>query len=124
MAARRKVVGELVDRRASRTEPRVLVDVPERSRRMPTPPRGLSAESRETWRSFWSSDVAHAVDRASDMAGIRRWIRTVDEYEQVSAAIRQTPFVTGSMGQQRLNPLASTLRASPACSWRSRTTTG
>ena len=44
-----------------------------------------------------------------DLARIERWILTWDEYEKVSAILKQVPLVKGSTGQPAMNPLLSYL---------------
>ena len=80
--------------------PPVAVTVPE-------PPGGLLKCSRERWESFWRSTVSQAVDYVSDRPRLERWIRWLDEWERTYRKLRKAELVTtGSMGQQRLNPLA------------------
>lgn len=75
----------------------------------PKPPSGLLTSSRERWASFWGSQAALAVDLASDMPRLIRWIQVSDEYDRTAKAIRQARLVKGSMGQPVLNPLVSYL---------------
>ena len=77
--------------------------------RLPVPraPPGLLAVSRKRWRAYWLSTLAQAVDRQVDLPLIERWISLSDEYERVTAILRQTRLVKGSVGQPTLNPLAS-----------------
>jgi P27 family predicted phage terminase small subunit len=57
--------------------------------------------------SFWRSTVSQAVDYVSDRPRVERWIRWLDEWERTYRKLRKADLVTtGSMGQQRLNPLA------------------
>lgn len=73
---------------------------------IPKSPKGLLASSRKRWASFWQSAVAKAVDTASDMHRIERWIRAVDEYERVGVVLRKQRVVRGSTGQLVMSPLA------------------
>lgn len=75
----------------------------------PKPPSGLLTSSRERWANFWDSQAALAVDLASDMPRLIRWIQATDEYDRTARAIRQARLVKGSMGQPVLNPLVSYL---------------
>lgn len=76
---------------------------------MPKPPSGLLASSRERWRKFWDSRAALAVDLASDMPRLARWIQALDEYERTAQVVRKSRLVKGSMGQPVLNPLVAYL---------------
>lgn len=69
----------------------------------PTAPRGLLARSRDIWKRFWSSELSEHVDREADMYRVERWIRDVDELERAWRLFRSERFVTGSMGQVRIN---------------------
>jgi P27 family predicted phage terminase small subunit len=46
----------------------------------------------------------------ADRYRLERWITTVDEYERISAAFKQTRIVKGSTGQPVLNPLSQYLQ--------------
>ncbi len=72
----------------------------------PAPPATLLKVTRDIWTSFWSSDVARAVDRNSDMHSLIRWIKAVDEYERTLPTLRKYRLVKGSTGQPVLSPLA------------------
>jgi P27 family predicted phage terminase small subunit len=50
------------------------------------------------------------VDREADRYRVERWITTVDEYERINAAFKQTRIVKGSTGQPVLNPLSQYLQ--------------
>lgn len=76
---------------------------------IPRPPPGLTAASRRRWTTYWTSKVAGAADRQSDLHRVERWIVSVDEYEKVNDVFRKTRLVKGSMGQPVLNPLAAYL---------------
>ena len=75
----------------------------------PKPPAGLLKPSRDRWRQFWASQAADAVDLASDMPRLVRWIQVSDEYDRAAKVIRQSRLVRGSMGQPVLNPLVAYL---------------
>ena len=79
------------------------------ARPVPRAPAGLLTSSRKRWRAYWESNLAQAVDRQVDLARIERWILTSDEYEKVSATLKQVPLVKGSTGQPAMNPLLSYL---------------
>jgi P27 family predicted phage terminase small subunit len=84
-----------------------LSGAPDQGRAVPRAPAGLLASSRKRWRTYWESNLAQAVDRQVDLARIERWILTSDEYEKVSATLKQVPLVKGSTGQPAMNPLLS-----------------
>ena len=69
----------------------------------PACPRGVLKRSREIWARFWESELADHVDRTADLYRVERWIRDADELERAWRLFRQARFVTGSMGQTRLN---------------------
>lgn len=57
------------------------------------------------WERFWASPIAQAVDRASDLPRIERWITYVDEWHRALRGFRKSRLVEGSQGQPVLNPL-------------------
>ena len=71
----------------------------------PKPPPGLLKPSRDRWARFWESRAALAVDTASDMPRLIRWIQVTDEYDRAMKVITGARLVKGSMGQPVLNPL-------------------
>jgi len=75
----------------------------------PKPPAGLLKPSRDRWRAFWESQAAQAVDVASDLPRLVRWIQCSDEYDRAAKVIRASRLVRGSMGQPVLNPLVNYL---------------
>ena len=74
---------------------------------IPTPPQGLLKAQREVWDQFWTSDVALAIDPASDLPVVSRWIGTVDELHRTQTEVRRMKDKTtlGSSGQLRLHLL-------------------
>jgi P27 family predicted phage terminase small subunit len=50
--------------------------------------------------SFW-------ILKPGDLAGLERWIVSVDEWARAMRALRRQRIVEGSTGQPALNPLAS-----------------
>jgi P27 family predicted phage terminase small subunit len=58
------------------------------------------------WTSFWESDVAAAVDPATDLPGLYRYIVAFDEYLHAVTAMRRKRVVRGSTGQPVVNPIA------------------
>ncbi len=81
----------------------VAVSAPEEERVVPAVPPGILKRSREIWARFWKSELADHVDREGGLYRIERWIRDVDELERAWRLFRSERFVTGSMGQTRLN---------------------
>lgn len=75
----------------------------------PKPPAGLLKPSRDRWAQFWESRAALAVDLASDMPRLLRWIQVTDEYDRTAKVVREARLVKGSMGQPVLNPLVGYL---------------
>src|SRR6266508_1332870 len=98
----RKPIGQ---RQGHHTQATLALVPSPRKRPIPRPPDGLLPSSRKAW-VYWQSDVARVADPV-DLPRIERWIKTLDEYERVSAILRQTLLVHGSTQQPVLNPLAS-----------------
>ncbi len=74
----------------------------------PACPRGLLKRTRERWESYWSSDVARAVDPIADLHCVERWIAALDEYERVLPQVRRKRTLDTAQGVV-LNPLATYL---------------
>ncbi len=85
------------------------VELREDAPEVPTCPKGLLKRTRERWASYWSSDVARAVDPIADLHCVERWIHALDEYERVYPLVKRKRVVTGSQEQEVLNPLATYL---------------
>lgn len=75
----------------------------------PKPPAGLLKPARDRWRKFWDSPAAQAVNPASDMHRLTRWIQATDEYDRAAKVVKQARLVRGSTGQPSLNPLVAYL---------------
>jgi P27 family predicted phage terminase small subunit len=73
---------------------------------VPPAPRGLLKATREAWAAFWSSPVAAAVDRVSDLPAVERLFELRDERQRCWRAVRSERLVVGSKGQVAINPLA------------------
>ncbi len=71
----------------------------------PACPRGLLKRTRERWESYWSSDVARAVDPIADLHCVERWIVALDEYERVYPKVRRQRTIDTMQGVV-LHPLA------------------
>lgn len=69
----------------------------------PTPPAGLSPESRKLWQRTLSE---YAFSTGTDLALLAELCRTTDRLRDVQASIAATGLtVTGAVGQVRPNPL-------------------
>jgi P27 family predicted phage terminase small subunit len=77
---------------------------------VPAAPAGLLKSSVVVWEAFWVSDVAQAIDPASDMHRVERWITYLDEWGRAMRAFRKARLSTGSTGQLVLSPLAAYVR--------------
>jgi P27 family predicted phage terminase small subunit len=71
---------------------------------------GLLKPSVEAWEAFRRSEVAQAIDVASDMPRVERWITYLDEWGRAMRALRKARLSTGSTGQLVLSPLAGYVR--------------
>jgi hypothetical protein len=94
-------------RRLHRKRLTVLVDG--RAVQVPEPPRGLSASRLSAWNAYWRSPAgaASASDVNHTDAVYRLWGQ-YQQYDRVAAAVASKPILSvGSMGQERLSPLAS-----------------
>jgi hypothetical protein len=80
--------------------------VPMPAKEPPAAPRGLLTSSKRDWTAFWASDVATIV-QDSDLPALERLWLLRDERKRFARVFRDSPFVAGSKGQQRLNPAAS-----------------
>lgn len=72
---------------------------------VPEPPDGLLPETVDDWGSYWSSDVAQAIEPDSDMPAVRRLFQLYDDHERARRAYVSQPIVEGSQGQPVLNPM-------------------
>lgn len=72
----------------------------------PRAPTGLSKQVQSWWRTFWESDVAGVV-HPENMPALRRLFNMYDERERAQAIVKKALVVKGSVGQVRVNPLAS-----------------
>lgn len=92
-------------RRNARTTTGALTVIKGGSAAVPDPPPGLLKTSRDRWRGFLSSEVARALDLASDLPALERWIKATDEYDRVAKVVKKSRVVRGSMGQPVAHPL-------------------
>jgi hypothetical protein len=70
----------------------------------PRMPRGLCKSAQIAWVAYWN-DVISGVTRESDTSLVLRWIKDVDRYHRLIAEADHAPMVTGSTGQQVVNPI-------------------
>ena len=82
-----------------------------RSASVPACPPGFLDDVEGRWLSFWSSDVANAVDRQSDMPAVIRLFTLYDERERGLQSFRRERLVRGSQGQVVLNPIGRLMAA-------------
>jgi P27 family predicted phage terminase small subunit len=92
----------------AKTDPKSAKTGP-KSREMRAP-KGLLAATKRIWSAYWNSPASRAADPGADRYRVERWITTVDEYERINAAFKQTRIVKGSTGQPVLNPLSQYLQ--------------
>ena len=73
------------------------------------PPTGLKAPGRR----LWTGVVVSYILTPAELAMLEQAARTADELERLEKAVRELPdlVVTGSMGQPRMHPLLSEVRA-------------
>jgi hypothetical protein len=73
------------------------------------PPTGLKAPGRR----LWTGVVVSYILTPAELAMLEQAARTADELERLEKAVRALPdlVVTGSMGQPRMHPLLSEVRA-------------
>lgn len=88
----------------------MLRALPAKARRIPTPPKDITAEARAAWRAFWLSPIAQAIDLNADGTALRRWIVAVSQRETLLDEIAGAETTKGSTGQDRLNPRYATLK--------------
>lgn len=69
--------------------------------------RSLLKSTRARWRAYLESDVALAVDAASDWPALERLFLMYDERERYRRELHKTPLVEGSMGQTVSHPFES-----------------
>lgn len=68
------------------------------------PPRGLSKPARAAWDAFWEDRPAALMTPAAKVVLVR-WIDALDRYLRTVAEADEQPLVTGSQGQDVINPL-------------------
>ncbi len=74
----------------------------------PAPPPGLSAARKQSWAAYWQSEAGIATATTGDFDSATTLWGLYREVDRVSKLLRAAPaMTTGSMGQQRVNPLAA-----------------
>lgn len=68
------------------------------------PPAGLCDEARAAWGDFWADRPALLLTPSSKVV-LLRWVVALDRYLRTSAEADEQPLVTGSQGQDVINPL-------------------
>ena len=76
---------------------------------IPSAPDGIAPELVESWREYWESPLAKATDAGSKLNAATRLWQMYDLRNKHHAAYCDQPLVTGSQGQQVLNPLGRQL---------------
>lgn len=102
MPRTKKPAGQAVDRRNGRKAD--LTSLPGGALAKPDPPDGLCNESVRQWDAYWESTAA-SVQTPADRGVVLRWIDAVDRYLRMLGEADQRPLMTGSTGQQVVNPL-------------------
>jgi hypothetical protein len=75
---------------------------------VPSPPPGLSAARRRSWEAYWESEAGRAAAQTGDLDTARTLWGLYGEFDKVTRLLHDSPTMTmGSMGQKRVNPLAS-----------------
>jgi P27 family predicted phage terminase small subunit len=73
--------------------------------RMPKPPDGMLAKTRDRWKVYWLSEIARAT-REAHIPIVERLFMRYDERERAYRSVRKQGRVTkGSMGQLVPHPL-------------------
>jgi P27 family predicted phage terminase small subunit len=94
------------DRRKRRNVRGVRVLPFEVSVPVPPAPAGLLKTTLSRWEAYWTSPVAAAADRVTDLPLIERYFRAMDESERVGRVFRKARVTAGSQGQIVLHPLS------------------
>ncbi len=69
-----------------------------------SPPRGLSKPAKDAWNAFWDDRPAALITPAAKVV-LLRWVDALDRYLRTIAEADEQPLVTGSQGQDVINPL-------------------
>lgn len=76
----------------------------ESARILPKPPDGLLAITKVAWEGFWLTPLAQLIT-AADRPALDRLFGLYDELDRIWRFARKHRMVTGSQGQEVLNPL-------------------
>lgn len=76
----------------------------ESARLIPNHPPGLLAITKAAWESFWTTPLAQIITDA-DLPALHRLFDLYDELDRIWRAAKKHRIVTGSQGQDVLNPL-------------------
>jgi P27 family predicted phage terminase small subunit len=76
----------------------------ESARIIPGPPPGLLALTKSAWEAFWTTPLAQLITDA-DLPALHRLFDLYDELDRIWRAAKKHRIVTGSQGQEVLNPL-------------------
>jgi P27 family predicted phage terminase small subunit len=77
----------------------------------PPAPAGLLPGTGETWERLWTSFLAGAWNRDTDLPAIARYVLNLDKWCRYEEMVAKVPMVKGSKGQLRSNPLAGRMDA-------------
>ncbi len=97
----RKPAGTAVDKRNGQRVLSVVGGL--RVEKFPAP-RGLSKPAKAAWDAFWDDRPAALITPSAKVV-LLRWIDALDRYLRTVAEADQQPIVTGSTGQDAINPL-------------------
>ena len=97
-----KVAGE----RQRRNKRRKVKLVPQRDKAPPPRAKWLK-QTKEAWAKYWTSPISDAVHRPTEGPAVRRWFALLDMRERAYRSYEDKPFISGSAGQEILNPQAS-----------------
>lgn len=92
-------------RKVGKWQAQGLSVVPGGRREVPAAPKGWYKATRESWDSFWSSDLGAAVS-ATDVPALERLWHLRDQWERARRIVTREPLVMGSQGQPVENPLS------------------
>jgi P27 family predicted phage terminase small subunit len=74
---------------------------------VPDPPTGILKASKQTWTTFWESDLGQspAIRRDTDLGVVERLWQLYDERDRAYRGYKRARLIKGSQGQMVLNPL-------------------
>jgi hypothetical protein len=89
--------------------PRVQGDLPDGIPPFPLGDTGERRLARDAWTALWTSSAGELVDPIADAVPLYRWMRDLDEWEQLSARVRAAPVIEMPNGTPKANPLYARL---------------